>query len=246
MIVDVIGTSCTWFKRNNTSFVIDKEIILDTPNGAYKNIIKIMNQFKANAIIISHFHSDHFPDIMHFLTQIVRNGKRNGRTEKLKVFGPKGIAQKIIALNELLLSTPEECNLEKYKEAVEFIEVSDGYEFEILNYKVKAYKMKHLDLDAYGYVFTDKNGMSVGFTADTGMCENVHKILSISKYAFVDMASPENEVNNKHLSLNEFIELSKKYSKTKMFPVHTSDENQEKAKLIGLNWVDDGQVLELE
>lgn len=246
MVVDVIGTSCTWFKRNNTSFVIDKEIIFDTPNGAYKDIIKIMNPFRAKAIIISHFHTDHFPDIMHFLTQIVRHGKRNGRTEKLKVFGPKGIAQKVIALNELMLSTPAECNLENYREAVEFIEVSDGYEFEISNYHVKAYKMQHLDLDAYGYVFTDENGMSVGFTADTGMCENVHKILSISKYAFVDMASPESDVNNKHLCLNEFIELSKKYSNTKMFPVHTSDENQEKAKILGLNFVDDGQVLELK
>jgi hypothetical protein len=40
MKVFAVGTSCTWFKRNNTSFIIDDKILFDTPAGSYKDIIK--------------------------------------------------------------------------------------------------------------------------------------------------------------------------------------------------------------
>ena len=36
MKVNVMGTSCIWFTRNNTSFVIDEEMFLDVPEGSYK------------------------------------------------------------------------------------------------------------------------------------------------------------------------------------------------------------------
>lgn len=245
MIVDVIGTSCTWFERKNTSYVIDKKIILDTPSGAYKDIIKVMDLFKAEAIIISHFHSDHFVDLMPFATQIARHGEKHGRTEKLKIFGPKGIAQRLIDLNKVLVSTPEECSLESYSKTIEFIELYDGYEFSVCGYKVKTYQMTHGDVETYGFVFTDENGVSVGFTADSGMCESVKKILGSSKYAFVDMASPNSVPNDKHMNIPEFLENVKNYPNAKLFPIHTCDENQQKAIEMGLNFVVDGQVLDL-
>lgn len=246
MIIDIIGTSCTWFKRNNTSYVIDKKIILDTPSGAYKDIIKVMDIFDAEAVIISHFHSDHFSDLMNITTQIMRHGKRLGRTEKLKVYGPKGIAQKLIDLNKVLESSVQECSLSEYEETVEFIEIYDGYEFEVGKYKVKTFKMLHDKLDAYGFVFDDKNGNSVGFTADSAMCDSVDEILKSANYAFIDMASPDKIPNNKHMNVDEFILNQKKYPSVKMFPIHTSDQTQEMAIKLGLNYLTDGQVLNLE
>ena len=63
MKVTVVGTSCTWFKRNNTSFIIDDDIVFDTPDGAYKDIINYIDIFKIRCIIITHFHTDHFTDL---------------------------------------------------------------------------------------------------------------------------------------------------------------------------------------
>ena len=40
MKVLAVGTGCTWFERNNTSFIIDDKILFDTPSGSYKDIIK--------------------------------------------------------------------------------------------------------------------------------------------------------------------------------------------------------------
>ena len=43
----------------------------------------------------------------------------------------------------------------------------------------------------------------------------------------------------------EFLENVKNYPNAKLFPIHTCDENQQKAIEMGLNFVVDGQVLDL-
>ena len=70
MKVFAVGTSCTWFKRNNTSFILDDKILLDTPSGSYKDIIRKIDIFKLDGIVISHFHADHFGDFSIFATPL--------------------------------------------------------------------------------------------------------------------------------------------------------------------------------
>lgn len=246
MIVDVIGTSCTWFERNNTSFVIDKSIILDTPNGSYKNIIKVMDFFKAEAILISHLHSDHFQDLHCFTTQILRWAKKQGRTEKLRIYGPKGMLDALTKIMELTSASVEETKKEMYYDTMEFIDLYDGQVIELKDYSVEVCRMMHGRTESYGFIFKDKNNQKVSFSCDTSMCENLEKMLSSSKYAFVDTALQTGLRNDRHLSIDEFMELEKKYDGCKMFPVHTCDENQEKAIDLGLNYLIDGEVVELK
>ena len=82
------------------------------------------------------------------------------------------------------------------------------------------------------------------FSADTKMCDNLIKIIERSNYGFIEMAS--STPSKTHISIDEFIELSKKYPSTKMYPVHTNDHTQEYAENNGLNALYDGQVLNLE
>jgi hypothetical protein len=52
MVVDVIGSSCTWFKRNNTSFVLDGNILFDIPIGNYKQIIRRYNIYNMKSLFM--------------------------------------------------------------------------------------------------------------------------------------------------------------------------------------------------
>ena len=59
MRVKVIGNSCTWFKRPNTSFVLDDNILFDAPQGSLKFMLDNVDFEKIKYIVITHFHSDH-------------------------------------------------------------------------------------------------------------------------------------------------------------------------------------------
>lgn len=246
MVVDVLGTSCTWFKRKNTAFVLDKKIVFDTPAGSYKDLIKIVNVFDLEAVIITHFHSDHFSDLHCIAAQMIRHAQRMGRTRKLKIYGPAGIAQRLVEFNKLQECHQSECVVENFLETIEFIEVKDGDTFELDDYVVKVYAMQH-GIVCYGFLFTDKKtGKRYGFTADTAVCENLENMAASSDYLFADMAAPETGTHKTHTSYDEFVELAEKYPNVIMYPVHTCDENQEKAKAEGLNVLEDGQELILK
>lgn len=237
MKVFAVGTSCTWFKRNSTSFIIDDRILFDTPSGSYKDIIRQIDIFKLDGIIISHFHADHFGDFPVFCTRFMRESERVGRKEKLKVFGQKGILEKLVALNTLLGAACDECSRESLQRNIDFIEVSDGDEFELSGYNVKVFAVDHGRTPCLGFVFEDKDGKTVGFTSDTKECDGLHKILKKSDVAFVDMAS--REPARAHLHCERFVELQSEYSNCKMYPIHTSDECQEFAENNGLNVLND-------
>ena len=236
MKVFVVGTSCTWFERNNTSFIIDDKILFDTPSGSYKDILKQVDIFKLDGIIISHFHADHFGDFPVFATRFMRESEKQGRTKNLKVFGQKGIVDKLISLNKLLCGAEDECNEELFRKKIDFVELSDGDEFELAGYKVKTYEVDHGKAPCLGFTFESEKGI-VAFSADTRECENLRKMLEISSVAFVDMAAPQPAKG--HLDCYRFVELQDIYPNCKMIPVHTSDECQEFAEKNGLNAIHD-------
>ncbi len=241
MKVEVVGTSCNWFSRHNTSFILDDKILFDVPLGNYKQIIKSININDIEWIFISHFHDDHFADLKIITTRFIR--ENFVRKEKLRIYAPKGLAEKIIDINKVYQAAEDETQIDILKDAVDFIDIHDGMEFVEGEYKVKVYKMQHGKVETYGLTFTDKSGKTVAFSADTVDCDNLEKMLSISNFAFVDMAAPT--PSKTHLFTHDFVNLSLKFNKCKMFPVHTSDKTQEFAEKNNLNFLHDGQILEL-
>lgn len=241
MKVKVLGTSCTWFKRNNTSFILDDKIVFDVPFGNYKLINSYMDIYDIKSVIITHFHSDHFGDLNVIATRFMRH--LSDDAEKLKIYGPKGILEKLIEYNKVLLGAKDECDPESLTKHIDFIEVCDGFEFEVCGYKVKAFEMVHGVPETYGFSFSDENGKTIVFSADTAMCDNLNLMLENADVAFVEMSDIRQ--SKTHLSTQEFVDLTKKYSKTKFYPVHTSDMSQEFAINNGLNYLNDGDILEV-
>lgn len=242
MKVNVIGTACTWFERNNTSFILDDKILFDVPEGAYKDIIKLIDIFSLKFIFISHIHTDHAVDLHIIATRFLR--ERYSRLEKLRVYAPKEMAETIVKFNTLFNGSEEEKDLTLLKNTIDFIDLYDGLEFVEGNYEFRVKKMDHGKCECFGLMVKDKiSGKVYAFSADTKDCEALREMLLVSDFAFVDMAATGS--SKSHLTDTEFVELSKKYPNCKMFPVHTCDKCQEFAIKNNLNFLEDGQILNI-
>ncbi|MBQ8425064.1 MAG: ribonuclease Z [Clostridia bacterium] len=242
MKVTVVGTGCTWVTRNNTSFILDDKMLFDIPSGNYKEIIKSIDIFNLSAVFISHLHSDHFGDFYVIASRYIREMKKLGRTEKLRVYGLKGLDEYVINLNKMIFCAEDETSMELLKGCIEFIEVEDGSEFIESGYKVKAYRMTHGKMECYGYSFTDEKGKTISFTADTCICDAVDNMLSVSDVSFVDVASVDDNIRH-HISYNQFLGLMKKFPNCKMYPVHTNYASQKIIEENNTNPLFDGIVL---
>ena len=243
MKVTVVGTSCSWFTRLNTSFILDDKILFDVSVGNYKHIIKYIDIFQLDWVFISHLHDDHFYDFKFLATRFIREQKYHKRKQKLKVYCPADTAQSLVNLNKIVKGAPDETSLETLTESIDFIDVYDGMEFEENGYKIKVYAMDHYGVETYGLSFTDKTGKTIAFSADTTICDNLRKMLSVSNEAFVEMSS--SEPSKSHICMHDFVELEKEYPNCKMYPVHTCDKTQEFAEKNHMNYLHDGQILNL-
>ena len=240
MKLTVVGTSCTWFERRNTSFVVDDNILIDTPAGSYKFVLQNFDVAKIDTIFITHFHDDHFIESRVFTTSHMRNYKGE-RTGKLKMFGPKGIAKKLVDLNKFIIGSKDECSLEKTLKSVEFIEVEDGKVYNVGKYKVQAYRVDHGEPETYGYKFIEDGGKTVAFSGDTLYCDNVNKMISESDVAFVDFTTMKPHVS--HMCKDDFLRLRKDYPDKIIYPVHTTDDAQKFVEENNFNPLHDGQVV---
>ena len=199
MKIDVVGSLCTWNLDLSTSFIINDEMIFDTPQGSFKTLMNKYDLTKIKYIIISHFHSDHFIDI-HLVIDYITH---HSQIEKIKIIAPKGCRERLVSLFRIIEISYLE---ERLKDKFEIIEIENNKILKFDGYKIKCFKMLHLNLDSYGFII-EKDSSVVGFSGDTAMCNNVRKIISKSQAIFIDSANLE--VNNKHLSIGEVEALAK-------------------------------------
>ena len=241
MKVTLVGTGCTWYARNNTSFIIDNNMLFDISSGNYKHVIKSLDIFDLDAIFISHLHTDHVGDLIIITTRLIRESKKRGITKKLRVYGPKGLAQFLVDYATLCGGADEEKNISLLKSTIDFYEVYDGFEFNEGKYKVKTYKMNHGKMDCYGYSFADESGKIISFSADTCRCENLEKMLKISDVAFVDMAAVSQNIY--HIHVDGIRALQDEFINCQIIPVHFSDQAMEIAKNYNMKLYNDGDIL---
>ena len=116
-------------------------------------------------------------------------------------------------------------HLKKYiDDHVTFIDCEDEKVVTLGQYKIKIYKVLHNWHDAYGFVI-EKDGKKIGFSGDSAMCENLLKIIKESEAVFIDSSNIDS--NNKHLSANEVMALSKEYPSCRFIPVHMTYRSRE-------------------
>lgn len=234
MKIDLVGCMCTWTKKLSTSYIINDEILFDVPQGSFKTIFEDYDLMKIKYIIISHFHSDHFMDI-HLVIDYIYHHSKN----KITIIAPKGCRERLSSMFKIVEVTYLENVLDQM---YTFIECENNKIIKLGDYKIKAFKMVHQNLDCYGFTISDKF-VTVGFTADSAMCNNVRKIISKSKATFIDCSSTE--INNKHLSADEVHALIKEFSNCKIYPVHRSIYSEARLDELGIFYPHQADIINI-
>ena len=226
MKITILGTGCIWTKRACASYLINDDIIVDPGSGTLKQLLKSSNKLlhhekieKIKLILITHYHLDHYFDVVHLMWKIA--SEKNPNTSAV-IICPPGGEQRIKTLCELGMSedTFKKLNFEKY---IKFVDASTMGTFKYNDFEITSFKMDHGSTLCYGYMLKEKGGKTVSFTGDTNYCPSLQTMIDNSDMAFVDMAGTD--ISNKHFNIIDGIHLMREYKgKCNIVPCHLTSQ----------------------
>lgn len=218
MKVQLLGTGSILSSSLGASALIDDKIMIDCPNGIIKKIHHYGCSVESiDLLLISHFHADHFFDLPFFLME---NGWKNERQRPLTIIGPKGLETYIDQVTNL--AYPKDWNKIKRRARVNLIEINTEFKpMSYEGYSINCLQVDHDNLSAYGFVIK-KDSVSVGFTCDSILCDNVIHMVDNCAFVFADcsFAVPS---RGAHMSLEDITLLKQRHQAT-VLPIHMSDE----------------------
>lgn len=237
MNIKVLGSGCIYTKYNSASYLIDGNVIFDVPNGTCKALLN--NNIDPNIIkfvIISHFHGDHYFDMPFLLLSKVKKGKTG-----LVIYCDRDGKNKIMDATKLAFPSivkrlrEDESYIYNHKEA-----------FSLKKYNVERLLVNHGHMKpAYGYIFS-YDDKKVGFTGDSSLCDNVRLMASFCDYLICDCNFING--NDKHMGIDNLLELSNANKKCIFYATHVNDETRKelnKNKYNNIFVLDDGMELNL-
>ena len=238
MKVRVIGSGSMWCANNSACYLIDEDIMVDFPNGACKYLYKFGIQPKdINYVLLTHFHGDHYFDIPFYILNKSRYSSKN-----TNIFCSKEGKKKIYSITKLAFPNSyrnaiTECNLQfNFDEA-----------FKINDYEVKRILLDHGRMKpVYGYIITNMDNVSIGFTGDTSLCDNVEIMASSCKYLFCDCMLVSGD--RQHQGIDNIKYLSKKYPDCQFVVSHLQEETRKillKSKIVNVIVPVDGDLISI-
>ena len=240
MKVVVIGSGNITSSFNSASYLIDNHIMVDMPNGCCKAMKRLgYSETDVKYLLLTHFHGDHFFDIPFYLLGRIHSENVD---KNVYFFTSKDGIKKIKKLTKIGFPN----SLDKIY-ANTIINYITNLRFSIEDIEVEKVLVDHGNLKpAYGYILT-RNGISVGFTGDTCLCENVHYLASKCLYLFTDCSKLVGD--DKHLGINNIEYLSSKYQNCTFIVSHMDDSVRKelhKNKLKNVVVTNDGDIIDIE
>lgn len=226
MKITILGTGCIWTKRACASYLINDDIIVDPGSGTLKQLLKSSNKLlhhekieKLKVILITHYHIDHYFDIVHLMWKLASTKYPNSSAT---IICPPGGEERIKLLCQLGMSSSTYAKLD-FDKYIKFIDASKMGKFNYNNFEITAHKMDHGPTECYGYIVKEKGGKTVSFTGDTTYCDNLEYMINNTDVSFVDMAGTD--ISSKHFNIIDGIDLMYKYKdKCNIVPAHLTSQ----------------------
>ena len=243
MEIKLIGTGSIGAMESSASTLINKEILIDMPNGIVKRIKQLgENVLNVKVIIITHLHGDHFFDIPFFMLEKYFYKM----TEETDIYCPKGTLAKVKQLFELGFPGDYEKVIDVVN--VKFIEFEELKNQKLLNdIYMDSIEVEHGDLKpAYGYIIK-QDEKSFGFSGDSKMCESIEYIVKESNITVLDMSLAE-DGNNAHMGLNDIEKICNENQKKIIIATHMHDYTRKLANSKNINNLiipEDGQIINI-
>lgn len=220
----------------NVSILINDSILLDAPPGIDKKFVEYNLPIEnVNYVFITHFHGDHILGLPQFLL----NMRMLKRTKPLYILGPFDIENIVRSLLKLTFKGEEE-DIIKISKTV-FVPISgERVQKKINNLVFETYKLSHGNEIDYGYIIC-LNSTTIGYTGDTGPCENLETLVKKSNVIILDMTF-ENTTKT-HLGIDYAKSKAEEYKDKTFFGVHRGKEIDDLIiDIKGVNLPADGDI----
>ena len=145
-----LGTSASrpTVERNVSSIALVREgetLLFDCGEGTQRQMMRYGISFSLADIFFSHFHADHVLGVV----GLMRTMALQGRTEALRLWGPKG-AHKV-------LRRAEGFGVERLGFPVEITELAEGEAVKRKGYSVLAFPVAHHGAPSFGYALAEED-----------------------------------------------------------------------------------------
>lgn len=178
-------------------------MLIDCGHTTVSSLIKCgINLHDIDAVFISHFHTDHFNDLLPLVHARFVDDKRKGRKhKKLIIFGPKTLPQRWQTLRKIMWPEPKE------HYPLQFITGARTQHFHDLNLNI--FKVRHVEwFPSLGIKITGQ-GKTLIYTGDIGSSHSFQKLkqtVSGANLLIIEGGVLKPQPN--HYSVQQIIELT--------------------------------------
>jgi ribonuclease Z len=149
LTVRFLGTSASrpTIERGLSCVAIIREgetLMIDCGEGTQRQMMRYGISFALGDLFFTHFHTDHFLGVLGLLRTLTLQG----RTEPLRVWGPKGV--------QAMLKRGDGLGVERLSFALEIVEVTPGTPIERKGYAMLPFPVEHRAQPAVGYALIEE------------------------------------------------------------------------------------------
>jgi ribonuclease Z len=179
--IRLLGTSASrpTIERNVSSLAVHREgetLMFDCGEGTQRQMMRYGVSFALGDIFFTHMHADHLLGVI----GLMRTMALQGRSERLRLWGPKGTIR--------VLKRAEGLGFERMTFPVEVFEVDAGQRLERSGYSIAAFPVDHRGSASLGYAIVEeerKGRFNPDMARELGIPEgpmwgNIHRGLSVT------------------------------------------------------------------
>jgi ribonuclease Z len=149
LTIHMLGTSASrpTVERNVAALAIHREgetLMFDCGEGTQRQMMRYGISFALADIFFTHMHADHLLGVI----GLIRTMSLQGRTEPLRLWGPRGTAR--------MLKRVEALGFERATFPVEILEVDDGQRIERSGYALSAFAVDHRGSASLGFALVEE------------------------------------------------------------------------------------------
>ena len=223
--------------RALTSFIVDDQILFDIGSGTVNRLKQLeFTPPQIQYIFITHYHVDHFSDLLHFL---LWRKIRNNIDQPLTIVGPAELKEKLINFIDLTHNDHT------------WLKDLDALNIKIISYEnstktFTGFAVESIDVihgrakPCVGYVL-EKDGIKLGYSGDSSDCPGLQRIYAKSDYIITEATGLEG--GDIHIGLDTVKSIAKENPNKSFYIVHRAD--YETKPTDNVFFPNDGEIIEV-